>query len=89
MEQDMALSQGDRVSNYLLEAQVGVGSFGEVWRARHHVFDKVVAVKVPTDPEYVADEERAGDGFSAWFCANAEYAKAMARIDVKIWTPFV
>jgi len=45
--------RGDRVSNYLLEEEVGSGSFGQVWRAKHHVLDEVVAVKVLTDPQYV------------------------------------
>ena len=44
---------GDRISNYLLEEPVGAGSFGQVWRAKHHVLDQVVAVKVLTDPQYV------------------------------------
>ena len=47
------LHEGDRISNYLLEECVGSGSFGEVWRARHHVFGDIVAIKVPTDPQYV------------------------------------
>ena len=54
------LSEGDRISNYLLEERVGAGSFGEVWRARHHVFDKVVAIKIPTDPQYVRNLQREG-----------------------------
>jgi serine/threonine protein kinase/RNA polymerase subunit RPABC4/transcription elongation factor Spt4 len=44
---------GDRINNYLLEAQVGAGSFGQVWRARHHVLNEVVAIKILTDPQYV------------------------------------
>ncbi len=55
-----ALREGDRIHNYLLEARVGAGSFGEVWRARHHVFGEVVAVKVPTDPQYVRNLQREG-----------------------------
>ena len=51
---------GDRINNYLLEARVGAGSFGEVWRARHHVFGDVVAIKVPTDPQYVRNLQREG-----------------------------
>jgi serine/threonine protein kinase len=47
------LKPGDRVNNYLLEAQVGAGSFAEVWRARHHVFNDVVAIKIATDTQYV------------------------------------
>ncbi len=51
---------GDRINNYLLEEQVGQGSFGQVWRARHHMFDKHVAIKVPTDPQYVRNLQREG-----------------------------
>ncbi len=54
------LREGDRISNYLLDARVGVGSFGEVWRARHHVFGDVVAIKVPTDTQYVRNLQREG-----------------------------
>ena len=55
-----ALHEGDRISNYILEQRVGSGSFGEVWRARHHVFTEVVAIKVPTDPQYVRNLQREG-----------------------------
>ena len=48
-----AVQPGDRINNYLLEECVGAGSFAEVWRARHHVLDQVVAIKILTDPEYV------------------------------------
>ena len=55
-----ALREGDRISNYLLEACVGSGSFGEVWRARHHVFENIVAIKIPTDVQYVRNLQREG-----------------------------
>ena len=55
-----ALRQGDRINNYLLDCIVGAGSFGEVWRARHHVLDQVVAIKIPTDPQYVRNLRREG-----------------------------
>lgn len=43
-----------RVSEYRLEEPLGGGTFGEVWRARHHVWDnEEVAIKLPTEPEYV------------------------------------
>ncbi len=51
---------GDRINNYLLEELIGHGSFGQVWRARHHVFKEVVAVKIPTDPQYVRNLQREG-----------------------------
>jgi serine/threonine-protein kinase len=46
-------SVGDRINNYLLEELIGTGSFGQVWRAKHHIFDERVAIKTPTDPQYV------------------------------------
>lgn len=55
-----ALSENDRVSNYILECRRGVGSFGEVWRARHHVLGDVVAIKIPTDAQYVRSLQREG-----------------------------
>ncbi|MGB2985384.1 MAG: serine/threonine-protein kinase [Phycisphaerae bacterium] len=55
-----ALSESDRISNYLLEVRLGAGSFGEVWRARHHVFGDMVAIKIPTDPQYVRNLQREG-----------------------------
>jgi serine/threonine protein kinase len=55
-----SLNEGDRISNYLLEARVGAGSFGEVWRARHHVFGDLVAIKIPTDTQYVRNLQREG-----------------------------
>jgi serine/threonine-protein kinase len=60
MEVMAGLREGDRISNYLLEARVGAGSFGEVWRARHHVFGEFVAIKIPTDPKFVRNLQREG-----------------------------
>ncbi len=54
------LREGERISNYLLEVPLGAGSFGEVWRARHHVLDEVVAIKIPTDPQFVRNLRREG-----------------------------
>ncbi len=54
------LSEGERISNYLLEVPLGRGSFGEVWRARHHMFSEVVAIKIPTDPQFVRNLRREG-----------------------------
>ena len=45
---------GQRVGEYVLDAKIGGGTFGEVWRARHHVWtDQLVAIKIPTDPQYI------------------------------------
>ncbi len=54
------LSNGDRINNYLLDEQIGTGSFGEVWKAHHHVFKELVAIKIPTDPQYVRHLQREG-----------------------------
>lgn len=52
---------GDRISEYVLEAPVGRGAFGEVWRARHHVWtDQRVAIKFPADPQYLRQLQREG-----------------------------
>lgn len=54
------LQQGDRISNYLLEEPIGSGSFGQVWRAKHHVFDETVAIKIPTNADFVQNLRREG-----------------------------
>ncbi len=51
---------GDRINNYLLDERVGTGSFGEVWKAHHHIFREFAAVKIPTDPQYVRHLQREG-----------------------------
>lgn len=52
---------GTRVSEYLLEAPIAAGAFGEVWRARHHLWtEEEVAIKLPTSPEYVRYLQREG-----------------------------
>ncbi|MGD8453528.1 MAG: serine/threonine-protein kinase [Phycisphaerae bacterium] len=52
---------GMRISEYVLENCIGSGTFGEVWQARHHVWDSEhVAVKLPTEPEYVRYLQREG-----------------------------
>ena len=54
-------SAGQRVGEYVLDVVAGRGAFGEVWRARHHVWhDRVVAIKLPTDPAYLSDLQREG-----------------------------
>lgn len=52
---------GLRASEYVLEERIGTGTFGEVWQARHHVWeDERVAIKLPTEPEYVRYLQREG-----------------------------
>ncbi len=52
---------GQRVGEYILESKLGGGTFGEVWRAHHHVWsDRLVAIKIPTDTQYIRDLQREG-----------------------------
>jgi len=52
---------GQRVGEYLLDEKLGQGTFGQVWRARHHVWaDRIVAIKIPTDPQYLRALQREG-----------------------------
>lgn len=55
------LKPGQRIGEYVLEAPLGRGTFGQVWRAHHHAWqDRVVAVKVPNDPMYLRSLEAEG-----------------------------
>lgn len=48
------MKRGDRISEYVLEEPLGKGAFGEVWRARHHIWnDRQVAVKIPTSTDAI------------------------------------
>jgi len=50
-----------RISEYVLEERIGGGTFGEVWRARHHVWtDQLVAIKIPTNDQYIRNLQREG-----------------------------
>jgi eukaryotic-like serine/threonine-protein kinase len=42
----MALSLGDKLDPYEIDALIGQGGIGEVYRARETRLDRVVAVKV-------------------------------------------
>lgn len=52
---------GQRIGEYCLTERLGAGTFGEVWKARHHVWaDQWVAIKIPTDAQYVRNLQREG-----------------------------
>lgn len=52
----------DRIANFLLDSLIGTGSFGQVWKATHFLpgVNRTVAVKIPTDPQYVRQLQREG-----------------------------
>jgi len=50
-----------RLGEYILIDRIGQGAFGEVWRARHHAWaDRLVAIKIPSDPQYVRNLQQEG-----------------------------
>src|SRR5437016_7608973 len=50
-----------RVGEYVLQDKINSGTFGEVWRAHHHVWtDQFVAVKIPTDAAYIRQLQHEG-----------------------------
>jgi serine/threonine protein kinase len=50
-----------RIGEYVLDEKIAAGTFGEVWRGHHHVWtDQLVAVKIPTDPQYLRNLQREG-----------------------------
>src|SRR5215212_7473064 len=54
-------SPNQRISEYVLIEKIGGGTFGEVWKAQHHVWhDQLVAIKIPTDPQYVRNLQHEG-----------------------------
>src|SRR3954449_9046697 len=54
-------SPNQRVGEYVLVDRINRGTFGEVWKAHHHVWtDQLVAAKIPTDPQYLRNLQREG-----------------------------
>ena len=54
-------SPNERVGEFVLQDRINRGTFGEVWKAHHHVWtDQLVAVKIPTDPQYLRNLQREG-----------------------------
>src|SRR5262249_33886016 len=51
----------ERISEYVLVEPIGAGTFGQVWKAHHHIWkDQWVAIKVPTDTQYVRNLQKEG-----------------------------
>ncbi len=57
----MNVAPNQRVGEYVLQERIAAGTFGEVWKAHHHVWaDQLVAVKIPTDPQFLRNLQREG-----------------------------
>jgi serine/threonine-protein kinase len=55
------LATGTRISEYILDELLGAGSFGQVWKAHHHIWkEELVAIKVPTDSQFVRNLQKEG-----------------------------
>lgn len=65
------LKAGVRIAEFVLQEKIGQGGFGQVWKAVHHVWsDRVVAVKIPTDPGLIDQLRR-----------EAELQHALEKLD--------
>ena len=54
-------SSNQRVGEFVPVDRINRGTFGEVWKAHHHVWsDQLVAIKIPTDPQYLRNLQREG-----------------------------
>ena len=54
--------EGQPIGPYQLVRKLGGGAFGEVWLAQHREWaDRQCAIKLPTDPDYVAQLRREGN----------------------------
>jgi serine/threonine protein kinase len=52
---------GQRIGEYVMQERIAAGTFGEVWRSHHHVWaDQIVAIKIPTDYQYLRNLQREG-----------------------------
>ncbi len=56
----MPLQPNQLIGPYVLIRQLGRGTFGEVWLARHHDLNEERALKIPTDSKYVQQLRREG-----------------------------
>jgi serine/threonine protein kinase len=78
---------GQRVGEYILDAPIGGGTFGEVWRARHHVWtDQFVAIKIPTDPQYLRNLK--GEGVAIHGLVHPNIVRAIG-FDPYCETPYL
>jgi serine/threonine protein kinase len=64
-----------RLGEYVLMDRIGQGAIGEVWL--HHAWvEKIVAVKIPSDPQYVRSLQK--EGHAAHRLSHPNIVKAIA-----------
>jgi serine/threonine protein kinase len=72
----ISATAGLHVGEYVLDAKIGQGAFGEVWKAHHRAWtDQMAAVKIPTDPTYVRHLQ--SEGFSLHRLNHASIVRVM------------
>ncbi|RME76316.1 MAG: hypothetical protein D6785_13900 [Planctomycetota bacterium] len=59
-EYSSSFRKGRVIGDYELEEFLGQGGFGEVWKAREVNTNKIYSLKIPTDPEYIANLQKLG-----------------------------
>lgn len=67
---------------YRLESRLGVGGMGAVYRARHLLIDRVVAIKI------LQPERRGEEHFRAWFLREARAANRINHANIVDITDF-
>jgi len=67
---------------YRLESRLGVGGMGAVYRARHLLIDRVVAIKI------LQPERRGEEHFRAWFLREARAANRVNHANIVDITDF-
>ncbi|HYU30803.1 MAG TPA: serine/threonine-protein kinase [Thermoanaerobaculia bacterium] len=93
------MQEGQKIRDYVLEEKIGEGGMGEVWRARHIILKREVAIKamaphLETDPEFgrrflqEAQEQARLDhprivGVSDFFAEDGQYFLVMSLMSGK------
>ena len=86
----MALANGTRLGRYEINATLGVGGMGEVYRARDMRLDRIVAIKIllahfSVDPVRKQRFEREAKTVSSLIATSACCTMLAVRMGSNIW----